>query len=575
MEMNASPDEVSPPWHTLAVDAVMSRLHSAPEGLAEIEVERRLARYGPNELGAVVRVSPWAVLLGQFKNVLIIILLIATAISAFVGHGVEAIAIAVIVLFAVVLGFVQEYRAERAIEALRRMAAPTVTVIRAGQEIEIPARELVPGDLIVLHAGDKVAADARLIESVNLQLEESALTGESVAVAKNTEPLDGEDLALGDRSNMVFAGTIATYGRGRALVVGTGMNTQFGRIATMLQSVESGETPLQRNLDKVGRTLALAALVVVAAIVTLGVLRGQPLLEMFIFGIALAVAVVPEALPAVVTISLAIGVQRMAKRSALVRRLPAVETLGSTSVICSDKTGTLTRDEMTARKLYTPERTLTISGSGYEPKGELSVDGSAVEASRQETELLRAAALVSDAHLVRDDADGGWHIKGDPTEGALIVAAAKAGLNKDDLDFQFPRIDEIPFTSETKRMTTLHSVENGQVAFAKGAPETILDSCSRQLHRARRNRTGRRRPRRDSGHRSTDGWRGPPRASCGHQSRRPARRRGARYDLPGPRGHDRPTASRSQSRHRALRASWNQSRDDHGRPSAHCSGRGS
>jgi len=481
METHASPDELSPPWHTLAIDAVMSHLHSAPEGLGEIEVEHRLARYGPNELEATDRVSPWAVLLGQFKNVLIIILLIATAISAFVGHGVEAIAIAVIVLFAVVLGFVQEYRAERAIEALRRMAAPTVTAVRDGQEIRIPARELVPGDLIVLHAGDKVAADARLIESVNLQLEEAALTGESVAVAKHTEPLDAEDLALGDRSNMVFAGTIATYGRGRALVVETGMNTQFGRIATMLQSVESGETPLQQNLDKVGRVLALAALVVVAAIVAMGVLRGQPLLEMFIFGIALAVAVVPEALPAVVTISLAIGVQRMAKRNALVRRLPAVETLGSTSVICSDKTGTLTRDEMTARKLYTPGRMLTISGSGYEPEGELSLDGSAVEPSAQEKGLLRAAALVSDAHLVRDEAHGGWHIKGDPTEGALIVAAAKAGLNKHDLDLQFPRIGEIPFTSETKRMTTLHSVENGQVAYAKGAPETILDSCSRQL----------------------------------------------------------------------------------------------
>jgi len=312
-------------------------------------------------------------------------------------------------------------------------------------------------------------------------VDEAALTGESVPVEKNTEPLGGEDLALGDRNNMVFAGTIATYGRGRAVVVGTGMQTQFGRIAQMLQSVESGKTPLQKNLDKVGRVLALAALVVVAAIVAMGMLRGQPLLEMFIFGIALAVAVVPEALPAVVTISLAIGVQRMAKRNALVRRLPAVETLGSTSVICSDKTGTLTRDEMTARKLYTLERTLSISGSGYEPEGQFSLDDSTVEPSSQEMELLRAAALVSDAHLVRDDADGGWHIKGDPTEGAMIVAAAKAGLQKDDLDLQLPRIGEIPFTSETKRMTTLHSVANAQVAYAKGAPETILDSCSRLL----------------------------------------------------------------------------------------------
>jgi Ca2+-transporting ATPase len=332
-----------------------------------------------------------------------------------------------------------------------------------------------------LRAGDKVAADARLVESVNLQADEAALTGESVPVEKNTEPLDGEDLALGDRSNMVFGGTIATYGRGRAVVVGTGMNTQFGRIAQMLQSVESGKTPLQRTLDRLGRVLAVAALVVVAAIVAMGMLRGQPLLEMFIFGIALAVAVVPEALPAVVTISLAIGVQRMVKRNALVRRLSAVEALGSTSVICSDKTGTLTKDEMTVRKLYTPERTLTISGSGYEPEGELSLDGSAVEPSPQETELLLAAALVSDAHLVRDDTHGAWHIKGDPTEGAMIVAAAKSGLHKDDLDLEFPRIGEIPFTSEAKRMTTLHSIANGQVAYAKGAPETILDSCSRQL----------------------------------------------------------------------------------------------
>jgi Ca2+-transporting ATPase len=474
---NASP----PAWHTLPVDTVLSQLSSSPHGLAEVEAEHRLGRYGPNELEAADRVSPWTILLAQFKDVLIIILLVATAISAFLGHGVEAIAIAVIVLFAVVLGFIQEYRAGRAIEALRKMAAPIVVVVRDGQEIEIPARDLVPGDLILLHAGDKVAADARLVESINLQVDEAALTGESVPVDKNTEPLDGEDLTVGDRANMVFGGTIATYGRGRAVVVGTGMNTEFGGIAQMLQSVESGKTPLQRTLDKLGRVLAVAALVVVSAIVAMGLLRGQPLLEMFIFGLALAVAVVPEALPAVVTISLAIGVQRMVKRNALVRRLSAVEALGSTTVICSDKTGTLTKDEMTVRKLYTPERMLSISGSGYAPEGAFSLDGPAIEPSAHETESLRAAALVSDAHLVRDDTDGGWHIKGDPTEGAMIVAAAKAGLRKDDLDLQFPRIGEIPFTSETKRMTTLHSNANGQVAYAKGAPETILDSCSLQL----------------------------------------------------------------------------------------------
>ncbi len=482
-EIKASINEISPVWHALAVDAVRSRLSSSPHGLSEVEVERRFDQYGPNELQAADRVSPWAILFQQFKNVLIIILLIATVISAFLGHGVETVAIAVIVLFAVLLGFIQEYRAERAIEALRKMAAPTVTVIRAGHEVEIPARELVPGDLMLLHAGDKVAADARLVESVNLQVDEAALTGESVPVDKHVEPLRGEDLALGDLGNMVFGGTIATYGRGRAVVVATGMKTQFGRIAQMLQTVETGKTPLQQNLDKVGRVLAQAALIVVAAIVAVGVLRGQPLLEMLLFGIALAVAAVPEALPAVVTISLAIGVQRMVKRNALVRRLPAVETLGSTSVICSDKTGTLTKDEMTARQLYTHRRTVTVAGSGYEPEGEFLVSGSVIELSQEEMELLLAAALVSDAHVFRDDAHGGWEIKGDPTEGAMIVAAAKAGLQKDDLDLQFPRIGEIPFTSEAKRMTTLHSVGDEQIAYAKGAPETILDSCSRQLTR--------------------------------------------------------------------------------------------
>jgi len=480
-ELKASPDETSSVWHTLPVDAVMSHLCSASQGLAEVEVERRFAQYGPNELQAADRVSPWAILLQQFKNVLIIVLLIATVIAAFLGEGVETIAIAVIVLFAVLLGFIQEYRAERAIEALKRMAAPTVTVIRDGQEMEIPARELVPGDLIVLSAGDKIAADARLIESVNLKVDEAALTGESVPVAKNIEPLGGEDLPLGDRDNMVFGGTIATYGRGRAVVVATGMKTQFGRIAQMLQSVEAGRTPLQQNLDKVGRVLALAALAVVAVVVAVGVLRDQPFLEMLIFGIALAVAAVPEALPAVVTISLAIGVQRMAKQNALVRRLPAVETLGSTSVICSDKTGTLTKDEMTARKLYTPDRTVMISGTGYEPEGEFALSGSVIEPSQGEMELLLAGALVCDAHLVRDRTQGAWHIKGDPTEGAMIVAALKAGLQKDDLDRQFQRIGEIPFTSETKRMTTLHAIGDARVAYSKGAPETILDSCARRL----------------------------------------------------------------------------------------------
>lgn len=440
-----------------------------------------MLEYGPNELQAAHHVSPWAILFEQFKNVLILVLLVATALSAFLGHGVEAVAITVIVLFAVILGFVQEYRAERAIEALRRMAAPTATVLRDGEESEVPARDLVPGDVVVLRAGNRVPGDGRLIEAVNLQIQEAALTGESVPVEKHVAPLSNPELELGDRKNMAYAGTVATYGRGRAMIIATGMTTEFGKIAQMLQTVETAKTPLQDNLDKLGHMLARAALVVVAIIVALGLFRGQPFIEMLVFGIALAVAVVPEALPAVVTISLALGVQRLVKRGALMRRLPAVETLGSTSVICSDKTGTLTKDEMTARRLYVAGQLLDVSGAGYEPHGQFSHDGATVEPSPALRRLLQAGALASDAHIVRNDAADRWHVKGDPTEGALVVAAAKAGLKKVDLDARFPRLNEIPFASETKRMTTLHSLAGGVTAYAKGAPEVILDSCERQL----------------------------------------------------------------------------------------------
>jgi Ca2+-transporting ATPase len=468
-------------WWMLSTMDCLAKLNTdAAAGLNEQEAKRLLSEYGPNELQAAHRVSPWTLLLQQFKNVLIIILLIATALSAFLGHEIEAIAIAVIVFFAVILGFVQEYRAERAIEALRQMAAPTANVIRDGRETNVPARELVPGDVIVLHAGDKIPADARLIEAINLQIEEAALTGESVPVEKNTAPIDSPNPALGDRKNIAYAGTAATYGRGRAVIVGTGMNTEFGKIAQMLQTVETGRTPLQENLDKIGRVLAIAAFAVVAVIVVLGLVRGQPFVEMLIFGVALAVAVVPEALPAVVTISLAIGVQRMVRRNALMRRLAAVETLGSTSVICSDKTGTLTKDEMTIRKVYVAGRTLDVSGAGYEPQGQFSLNGAPVEPSAGLKQLLQSATLASDAHIIREP-DGRSGIKGDPTEGAMVVAAAKIGLDKADLDKRFPRINEIPFTSETKRMTTLHTAQQGVIACSKGALEVILDSCTKQL----------------------------------------------------------------------------------------------
>ena len=472
-------------WFTLSTEEVLSQMSThAESGLTRAEAARRLADHGPNELQAAQRVTPWALLFEQFKNIFVLILLIAVLLSAFLGHRVEAVAIAVIVLFAILLGFVQEFRAERAIEALRKMAAPTAAVLREGEELNLPARELVPGDIILLRSGDRVPADARLIEAVNLQVEEAALTGESVPAEKHIAPLGPGELAVGDRKNMVHAGTLVTYGRGRGVVVATGMQSEFGKIAQMLQTVETGRTPLQKNLDKVGHTLAWVAVVVVLFIVALGLFRGQPLLEMLIFGIALAVAVVPEALPAVVTISLAIGVQRMVKRNALIRRLSAVETLGSTSVICSDKTGTLTKDEMTVRQVLAGTDRFRVSGAGYDPHGSFSRDGSAVEPSVPLLSLLRAAVLASDARLLGGNGNGPWHLKGDPTEGALVVAAAKAGLQKAALDAQFPRVHEIPFTSETKRMTTLHQTPAGLVAYSKGAPEVLLDSCVRRLTEA-------------------------------------------------------------------------------------------
>jgi Ca2+-transporting ATPase len=307
------------------------------------------------------------------------------------------------------------------------------------------------------------------------------LTGESTPIEKHTRPLEDDRLPIGDRTNMAYAGTMVTYGRGRAIVTATAMETEFGKIARMLETVETGKTPLQQNLDRVGKALARVAFVVVIVIVGFGLLRGQPFIEMLIFGVALAVAVVPEALPAVVTISLALGVKRMIKRHALVRRLSAVETLGSTSIICADKTGTLTRDEMTARKSYVGGQIVEVSGTGYEPRGSFSINQTIIEPPESLKLLLRAAALASDARLEQSEHGDKWEVKGDPTEGALVVAAAKAGLDKTELDRSFPRTDEIPFSSETKRMTTLHSSPEGVVAYSKGAPEFILDSCARQL----------------------------------------------------------------------------------------------
>lgn len=467
------------PWHTQTTADAATRQKSSSSGLTASDAAERLEHHGPNELHAVRRESAWHTLAAQFHNALIIILLCATMISGFLGHALEAGVISVIVFLAVLLGFLQEYRASRALDALRQMAAPVAHVFRDGHETTIPARELVPGDVVVLRAGDRVPADCRLTQSVTLAIDESALTGESEPVQKVTNAFAEIDLPLGDRRNMAYAGTLVTLGRGQGLVVATGMATEFGHIARMVETVVVARTPLQENLDRLGATLGKAALAVVALIVAIGLFRGQPVVEMFMFGIALAVAVVPEALPAVVTISLAIGVRRMVRRQALVRRLPVVETLGSTSVICSDKTGTLTRNEMTVRQLFLGDRVIEVTGAGYATKGELVLDGRPAAPSDDVRGLLAAAALSSDAKLVTDG--GRPRIEGDPTEGALVVAAEKIGLNVGELNGREPRVAEIPFTSERRRMTTLHETVNGEiVAYSKGAAEEIVATCAMQ-----------------------------------------------------------------------------------------------
>jgi P-type Ca2+ transporter type 2C len=466
-------------WYQKTCSEVFDLLETSSDGLTSEKAEQRLEEYGANELPSTESLSPWPILLAQFKNILIVILLIAIIVSYFLGHTIESIVIAVIVLFSILLGFIQEYRAERAMEALHEMAAPTAIVVRGGIENEMPARDLVPGDLILLRTGARVPADARLIQAANLKMNESALTGESLAIEKNCDALRDKTLSTGDRKNMVHSGTDIVYGRGTAVVVATGLGTEFGKITGMLQAIDRGRTPLQENLDHIGKVLAIAAGLIVIAIVVLSLLRGAPFLEMFIFGIALAVAAVPEALPAVVTISLAIGMQRMVKRNALVRYLPTVETLGSTAVICSDKTGTLTKDEMTIRKLWVNGHTIRVTGSGYEPEGKFELHDGLMPLTEPVIKLLRCGALANDANLIQ--IDGHWEIKGDPTEGAFIVAAAKAGLDKQALEEACPRIDEIPFSSESKRMITLHQSSGGTFACAKGAPEVIINACSKLL----------------------------------------------------------------------------------------------
>ncbi|MBN1375788.1 MAG: cation-translocating P-type ATPase [Dehalococcoidia bacterium] len=470
------------PWHSLGLPETYSTLESNIEGLASSEAQSRLEKYGYNELEGEDSISPWRLLLEQFKNVLIIVLLIAVAISISVEilnrtyEFLDAIVIFIIVLFAAGLGFIQEYRASKAIQALKRMAAPLASVLRDGAEAEVPSREVVPGDVVIIRTGDKIPADARIIESFNLRTDEAALTGESMPVEKISDSVNA-DSGLGDRLNMLFSGTAAVYGRCKAVVVGTGQHTEFGKIAAMLKEVKQDKTPLQINLDRIGKWIAIAALILCFILALMGVFRGHEPLEMLIWGISLAVAAVPEALPAVVTISLALGVNRMVKMHALIRKLPAVETLGCTTIICSDKTGTMTQDQMTLKKIYTGGKLIDITGVGYEPAGDFLLDGNIIDhdSNADLQKLLISANMCSDTALV--NIDGQWKIQGDPTEGAFVVAAVKAGINIEQSCGIHPRVGEIPFSSESKRMTTIYREPDGVIAYSNGAAEVILSTC--------------------------------------------------------------------------------------------------
>lgn len=505
-------------WHSHSAQAVADRLSAhLVLGLSPEMAKQRLSELGPNELREAPRPPFWKLLLEQFQSFLVIMLIVASVISALLGDYIEAIVIMAIVLLNAIIGVVQESKAEEALAALKKMAAPNATVVRGGTRVVIPSSELVPGDLVILEAGNYVPADLRLVESVNLRIEEAALTGESVPVEKSAHVFLGEDIPLGDRHNTAFMGTLITYGRGSGIVVATGMHTQMGLIAEMLQTLEAEPTPLQERLDQLGRQLGYGALGICALVFLVALFNqtklsmitapdggfliylqhfSAELTEFFMIAVSLAIAAVPEGLPAVVTITLALGMREMIKRHALIRRLAAVETLGSASVICSDKTGTLTQNQMTVVKLWVDNHGFGVTGEGYTPKGEFTLNGQTVDMKLHPGAMaaLRAVVLCSDAYLeVSDGSD--YRVIGDPTEGALVVAAAKAGAHRASLEKVYPRVCEVPFDSERKCMSTVQNIldkdnefglpgnfsgSSGSlyVATCKGAPDVIMQICT-------------------------------------------------------------------------------------------------
>jgi len=459
-------------FHHLTFEDVLKHFSSTIEGLGEEEARTRLARYGPNEIRREHEISPAKIFLSQFSSFIVYILIAAVFISFILHEYIDGAVIIVILIVNALLGFFQEYKAEKAIESLKKMAALQATVIRDGRKIRINSNELVPGDVIVFEAGDRIPADARIIEGYLLEVMESSLTGESHSVRKDSAPIDST-ATLGDMKNMVFGGTNVTSGSGKAVVVRTGMDTEMGKIAESIESVEDDETPLQKKLDLLGRRLGILTLITCGTIIAFGIFKGGNFLEMIMVGVSLAVAAVPEGLPIVVTIALALGVKRMVGQNALVKRLPSVETLGCTTVICTDKTGTLTRNEMTVTKLFVNNTIIDITGTGYGTSGRFMSSGKEIKPSSAEL-LLRIGALNNDAALSEKG-----DVIGDPTEACLIVSAAKAGLKRSILKDGFPRIHEIPFDSERKRKSTVHRISDGLVMYTKGAPDVVLKRCSR------------------------------------------------------------------------------------------------
>jgi Ca2+-transporting ATPase len=608
IKSNAVPAKEQEAWHALRPEEVLQNLRVAENGLTTEEAAHRRETYGSNQLQEAPRPGFLHTLWEQLNNFVVILLIVASGISALLGDYVEAAAIMAIVILNAVLGIIQERRAEEALAALKKLAAPEAHVLRDGHRISVPARELVPGDIVFLEAGNYIPADTRLLEAVNLRVEEASLTGESLPVQKSAASVLDKNVPLGDRKNTAFMGTLVSYGRGHGVVVSTGMHTQLGLIAEMLQQVEEEETPLQRRLDQLGKTLSIGSLTLVAIVFIVALINyteisklftvpltylseyAKEITEVFIIAVSLAIAAVPEGLPAVVTISLALGMREMVRRHALIRKLASVETLGSATVICSDKTGTLTQNEMTVTRLWTDGQFVNVTGTGYVPKGDFKVGDKKVEIADYPgiLTLLWLGVLNNDAQLETtgtSEEQQTFRVVGDPTEGSLLVAAAKAGTPYHEIHEAYPRENEIPFDSERKRMITVHDItrprpedfspfynqnhKNWDVIAVKGAPDLVLELCTRYQAMNDEAKTHPGRQRRHDHRRLARARSGLPRGKGCPGPRVDSRRSGKGFSLCGTGRHDRPAAHRSKTRARTSPPRGHPHSDDHRRLPEH------